>query len=394
MKIAFVLPWYGKYARGGAEFEAKGMAENLKKSGVSVEVLTTCVKGPEYSWNEDFYEEGVYVENNVVVRRFSADRHDDKLFKMIAEAVEYGERVSEIEEELFLRNSVGSRKLYRYIKEHRDEYVFIFTPYLFGTTYWGSYFAEDRAVLIPCLHDEGYAHLGLFKGMFQRFEGFIFYSHAEKELAKRLYGISDDRVFFIGGGVDTEFKSDGERFREKYGIREPFILYVGRKAEGKNVYLLLRYFLEYKRRNPSDLRLVFIGPGGVRFDRWGDVLDLGFVSLQDKYDAYGAAEFLCQPSVNESFSLVVMESWLVGRPVLVNGGCEVTRGHCEESGGGLWFRGYGEFEEVVNYMLGHRGEMEEMGENGRRYVLENYTWETVVENYRKMLRRFESREWK
>jgi len=388
VKVAFVVPWYGEYAVGGAESEAKRTVEKLNAAGIETEVLTTCVRGHDYPWDENFYKEGVYEENGVTVRRFRTDRVNKPLFDAVNFKLMNRLPIYKTDEEVFVRESIGSRRLYRYIRKHSQEYIFFFIPYLFGTTYWGSQIVPDRSILIPCLHDESYAHMNAFKEMFLRVRGIVFHTAAEMELARRLYGISDDKAFLIGEGIDTDFGYDGDRFRRRYGIDYPFMLYVGRKVEGKNVYLLLEYFLEYKRRNPSDLRLVFIGPGEVRFDRWGDVVDLGFVSLQDKYDAYSAAEFLCQPSVNESFSIVVMESWVVGRPVLVHGGCRVTRGHCEESGGGLWFSGYGEFEEVVNYMLSHREEVREMGRRGREYVLRNYRWEVVVEKYKKVIERF------
>ena len=53
-----------------------------------------------------------------------------------------------------------------------------------------------------------------------------------------------------------------------------------------------------------------------------------------------AASLLCQPSHNESFSLVIMESWLCGRPVLVSSQCAVTKDFAKRSNGGLYFKDY------------------------------------------------------
>ena len=157
----------------------------------------------------------------------------------------------------------------------------------------------------------------------------------------------------MGIGMDTEITGNAERFRNKYKIDMPFMLYAGRKDSGKNVDMLLRYFEQYTKRNDTELQLVLIGGGTVRVpqnikDR---VHDLGFVETQDKYDAYAAAEFLCQPSKNESFSLVIMESWLCGRPVLVHGDCAVTKNFVQESNGGLYFNNYFEFEGCMDYFL-------------------------------------------
>ena len=106
------------------------------------------------------------------------------------------------------------------------------------------------------------------------------------------------------------------------------------------------------------------------------------VPLQDKYDAYAASELLCNPSKFESFSLIIMESWLCGRPVMVYGGCEVTKGFVSESNGGLYFYDFYEFEACVNYVLDHKETASLMGENGRNYVITNFSWPVIVNKYR------------
>ena len=112
-----------------------------------------------------------------------------------------------------------------------------------------------------------------------------------------------------------------------------------------------------------------------------DVHDLGFVDLQDKFDAYAAAELLCQPSKNESFSLVIMESWLCERPVLVHADCAVTSHFARQSGAGLYFQNYFEFEGAVNYLLNHKETADEMGRQGRAFVLDHFAWDVIVEKY-------------
>ena len=111
------------------------------------------------------------------------------------------------------------------------------------------------------------------------------------------------------------------------------------------------------------------------------------MSAQDKYDACAGSLLLCQPSRHESFSLVIMESWLCGRPVLVSGECEVTKNFALESGGGLYFSSYPEFEGCVEYLRSHPDEAERMGRSGGSYVKEHFAWDRIVRNYREFFDR-------
>ena len=143
----------------------------------------------------------------------------------------------------------------------------------------------------------------------------------------------------------------------------------------------------------AEADVVLIGGGGVRIPGRlsADILDLGFVSAQDKGDAYAAALALCQPSLLESFSLVMMEAWLAGTPALVHGRCAVTRDHCLASNGDLFFEDYFEFVEALEVLAGDEALRQRMGAAGRAYVLANYTWDRVTDNYLTVLRQVGAR---
>ena len=145
-------------------------------------------------------------------------------------------------------------------------------------------------------------------------------------------------------------------------------------------------FEEYKKTHHfDDLKLVLIGGGKVNIPaRIKDhVYDLGYVPMQDKYDAYAAATVMCQPSKFESFSLVVMESWICETPVLVHNQCNVTKYFASDANGGFYFDNYREFEAEIEYLLSHPEECKQMGENGRKYVLDKFAWNVIVDKYTK-----------
>lgn len=396
-KIAFVIPWYAEKIPGGAEMETREVTKHLKSAGMDVEILTTCVREFVSDWSVNYYPEGTEIINDIPVKRFKARKRDTHKFDEINIKLMNGQRITPDEEKVFICEMVNSPDLYKYISAHKAEYTaFVYIPYMFGTTYFGIKTCPEKAVMIPCFHDEAYIYMDIFREMYSQVAGMIFNARPELELAERVYNTENVEKIVMGIGMDISLETNLQRFRDKYNIREPFIIYAGRKDLGKNVHTLIKYFGEYKKRNPehSDLKLVLIGGGDIDIpDKIKkDVIDLGFVDIQDKYDATGASEFLCQPSKNESFSLVIMESWLCGRPVLVHDHCEVTKNFARESEGGLYFEDYFEFEGCTNYLLNHKETANRMGQNGREYVIRNFDWNVITRRYREFFEKIEKRQ--
>lgn len=385
-KIGFVIPWYGEDIPGGAEMELREVATHLQRAGMDVEILTTCVREFSADWNENYYSAGTAVVEDIAVRRFPVRRRDTAAFDRVNRRLMEGQHLSLQEEKTFVEEMVNSPQLYEYLKDASDDYaLYVFIPYMFGTTYYGMQACPEKSVLIPCFHDEAYLYLRLFRQAYIQARGIIYNAMPEMELANKVYDFTTTEQICMGIGMDTNICADADAFRKAYRIQKPFLLYAGRKDVGKNVHTLLRYFAEYKQRHgDSDLQLVLIGGGSIEIPASvrDDVYDLGFVSRQDKYDAMAAAELLCQPSHNESFSLVIMESWLCGRPVLVHSQCAVTRDFARRANGGLYFRNYFEFEGCVQYILTHPEQARTMGQNGGTFVRENFDWDVIVEKYR------------
>jgi len=136
----------------------------------------------------------------------------------------------------------------------------------------------------------------------------------------------------------------------------------------------VEFFTGFRSKHPDcELSLVLIGKGDLDYANVPGITNLGFLADRDKSDAYAAALALCQPSLNESFSIVIMEAWLNGTPVIVSKACAVTSDHCADSGGGFAVDSYAGFEEAVMKLLDDGALRSRMGAAGRQYVLSNYS---------------------
>lgn len=400
LRIAFVIPWYGDGIGGGAEAQCRGLVHGIKAlyPDVKVEVITTCLKEFAADWNHNVHAEGEHLESGVIVRRFHAtvenrnDFHRVNLYRLMPHLTEdlwRGDKaispLTADEEQAYIKNMIRSPNMVRYLSKHKYRYdFFLFMPYMFGTTYFGGNAVAGRAVMIPCLHDERYAFMDIYRQVMLDARGVMFNAPAEQRLFQRLYKGDVQKQCVTGETVETDVAlADAAAFRKKFAINDPFFLYAGRLVEGKNVPLLVDYFTKYKTgKGPGDkTKLVLIGRGDLSYGReqYPDVVQLGFVSAEDKAAAYRAAEALIQPSVNESFSIVMMESWLQETPVIAHGHCEVTADHCQISKGGATFVDQQTFNAALDKMLASKTVRNEMGKLGRRYVLMNFTQKTVID---------------
>lgn len=382
-KIAFVIPRCGVEIAGGAEALCLSLANRLVEKGYDIEILATCAKDNR-SW-ENFYESGESKVLNVTVKRFLVDERDLDKWIPLQLKLQDGFRLSVDEQLTWMEESVNSKSLYKYINDNQDSYkAFIFAPYLFGTTFFGSQIVPEKSFLLPCLHKEMYAETDVFKAMFKNVNGCFFNALPEQELAISYFGKLKGGV--VGMGFDLNYQEGAKKyFKDDF----PYVVYLGRKETGKNVHTLIDYFIFAKDNNlvNKDLKLVVVGPGDfsdtLRESALlrDDVVDLGKVSEDDKTRIISHALTLCQPSLNESFSIVLMEAWMQKISVIVHGDCAVTKHHVIESNGGLYFQNEEEFAFVLAELLANEKLCKALGENGFDYVKKVYDWDVIIDNF-------------
>jgi glycosyltransferase involved in cell wall biosynthesis len=191
----------------------------------------------------------------------------------------------------------------------------------------------------------------------------------------------------VGVGSDVPERPQPERFRREFGLEGPFVIYIGRIDENKGCPELFDYFQRYARTVATRLDLVLIGTSILPIPDHPRIHHLGFLNDQQKFDALAAADALIMPSYFESLSMVALEAWALGRPVLANGRCDVLKGQCVRSNAGLYYESFPEFVETLQAIVSNRNLARALGQNGQSYFHRHYAWPVIERKYLDMLER-------
>ncbi len=386
MKLAVVVQRYGQAINGGAELHARYIAERLARHA-SVEVLTTCAT--DYvTWRNDL-PAGVEQINGVPVRRFQVahereplafGRKSDRVFR----------RLHSIDDELEWLDAEGptSPALVDYLGRHGADYDYcLFFSYRYYHAFHGSRAVPARAILIPTAERDEAIGLSIFAPIFRGVRALMYNSPEERVMIEAVAGNQHVPGVVVGVGSDVPPNPQPNRFRQKYDLREPFAIYVGRIDENKGCKELFDFFLAYTKNRTAQLTLVLIGNSLLPIPRHPRIRHLGFVDDTDKFDAMAAADVLMMPSYFESLSMVALEAWALGRPVIANAKCDVLKGQCIRSNAGLYYDTYSEFFETLHAVEQNSWLSGALGRNGRQYFRAHYDWSVIDRKYLDMFAR-------
>jgi len=404
MKLGIIIPWFGRELKGGAEQQAWQVATRLAGRGHHVEVLTTCCGSHQDDWETNNLPEGLAMEREgFAVRRFPVAPRDRAAFDRVCGSLLSLDPatlkpgvppVSAEDSTLFVNELIKSPALLDYLKAHGGDFTsFILLPYLYGPVLKAIEIVGAKAALQPCLHDESYAYLPEVAQAFYGANRLLFNSEGERELALRLYGPGIwSKSFLVGEGVEVDRFIAASNGATPLTENGRFLLYLGRKDPGKNTPLLLRAFQRFRAVRPnSNLRLILAGIGSVDLNGANAIEDLGLVSEEQKSELLRNCAALVQPSQKESYSRVMMEAWLHGKPVAAHAHCPATAISVKKAQAGWiadseqdWTKLFVELDRTPDKAL------RELGENGRRYASVAADWDAVLERYETALFAFPS----
>jgi len=383
MKIRAVVQRWGPDVAGGAESFCRSLTTRLARRGHDVQVITSTAT--DYLTWKPAHTAGTSTEEGVeVVRLQPRFLRDPERFAHLDQRVSFAERPLAPSAQLdwLLLEGPTLDGLERELRRPAD--ITTFYTYLYPTTATGISLASPfgPTLVHPTAHSEPQLNLQIFDSMFDHTDMFVVSTPEEAELIEaRSRGRA--RVELLGIGVDP-IDTAAAGLPDAAGGR-PYVTVVGRVDPAKGSMEAVRYFAEYKKRNPGHLALVIVGEQTTEIPAHPDVIVTGFIEQAARDSIMSNALVLIQPSWFESFSLVLAEAWTAGVPALVQRNCAATAGQVSRSGGGLLYHDYASFEASLGMLLESKPTRHSLGESGREFVAHNYSWDTVLDRYEAML---------
>jgi glycosyltransferase involved in cell wall biosynthesis/GT2 family glycosyltransferase len=396
-RIAFIVQRYGAEVNGGAEYHCRLVAERLTDT-YEVDVLTSCAL--EYVTWANHYPAGDSELNGVRVRRFSTphDRQEGAFALTTRELTEWA-RASEAPTAAQSKPPTGKSRRYErwwveaqgpylprlmeYLKqEHRQYEALIFFTYLYYPTIEGLKIAPAKSILIPTAHDEPTIYLPVFRNLFSRPKALLYNSPSEKRFVNQRFHNASIYSDIVGVGIETPDDVTTKAAEYVPRIAPEYLLYLGRIDPSKGCDELFAHFIAYKNSvADSPLKLVLVGQAFMPIPEHPDVLPVGFVDESTKIALLQGARALVVPSRFESLSMVTLESFSYGVPVIANAQAEVLRDHVEASGAGFLYGDYAAFKQAVERV--RTEDLRRLTDGARTYVRQHYTWERVLAKIRK-----------
>jgi glycosyltransferase involved in cell wall biosynthesis len=438
VKIAFIVQRYGADILGGSEYHCRLIAERMAQRH-QVDVLTTCAR--DYITWKNEYPEGVDRVRGVTVRRFpNAQLRDIEAFNSYSDRIFHYPHTDADEMEWLKQQGPWCPALIEYLERQQRQYdVLIFFTYLYAPTLLGMKVNPSKSILVPTAHDEPAIRLRIYKELFEKHARAVaFNTDSERRFLNSLFEMRPDAAETIGCGVDlpqsrphgkpstaddaavssrggrddrresvgresgpdddpTEandpepgsgnrrvLRSRGQIFRRRHRLYDPILLYGGRIDPGKGCEELFQYFNGYTKSG-GDGTLVLMGVKLMPLPEDPSVRFAGMLSEQERAEALEAATVVVVPSPHESLSLLALESFSVGTPILANARSEVLVDHCLKSNAGLFYADQDEFTEALKLLLSDDRLRAAMGKNGRNYIKQNYRWDVIMQKYDRLI---------
>lgn len=376
MRLAFVIQRYGLEVAGGAELHCRWLAERLAQKH-EVEIFAT--RALDYLEWKNHYPKGTEVVNGIPVHRYTVRKtRNARKFASLSNLCFHESHTRDEEEAWVRENGPYSPALIRAVGRARERFDrFFFYCYRYYQSYHGIPRVKDRAILVPTAEEDPAIQLGVFKELFRAPRGILYLTPEEQALVEEAGSNQAVPSAVIGSGLNLPDPDPSLDFAARHGLTRPFVLYVGRIDKNKGCVNLFAYFKKFIDETGADIDLVLAGSAVIPIPDHPRIHHVGRVSEEEKVAALGQCRLLVMPSPYESLSIITLEAWKMGAPVLANARCKVLMGQCLRSDGGLFYHGYAEFAEGLKVLLDKPEMAATLGKQGQAWVDVECAWETV-----------------
>lgn len=151
-------------------------------------------------------------------------------------------------------------------------------------------------------------------------------SENTKKDVMKLYSVPEEKIQVVYEGYDQKAQSSNAKYQTK--TQKPYLLFIGRIEERKNVVRMIEAFELLKMKYQIPHELVLVGKPGYGYDRIkfsishfqfsNSIKELGYVSEEKKWELLKNADVFLFPTLYEGFGIPVLEAQSVGTPVVTS----------------------------------------------------------------------------
>jgi glycosyltransferase involved in cell wall biosynthesis len=206
-------------------------------------------------------------------------------------------------------------------------------------------------------------------------------------------GVDKDKIVIIPNAIDPEDFCDlppRGYFKKQLGLdNEEIILYLGRISSLKGLDILVKAFSLL--RKPNNFKLVLAGPDDGFSNSLhriikclklkGKILFAGTLNRQQVLGALNDATVTVYATIQEGFPMVPLEAGIMGKPIIVSNHPSVDFVKKGRFGLGVDYGNAAQLKDALERILDDRVFAEELGENGKKYVMKNFSWGTIAETF-------------
>ena len=304
-----------------------------------------------------------------------------------------GERNASDDEKFLRVRGPHSTKLLNWLRAETQNYDVVLAH---GVPFASSAIAVDAArragvpvVVLPHYHmEDRYYHWQAFYDTFRSADKVVAAPNASVPVFFEKIGA--DAIALPGGGVTIEeFDEEGvdigrEAFRALYSSTTPFVLVLGRKADGKNYKVVLEAHRRLREQGMA-LNLVMIGPDDDGHAVSGaGVIYLGAQPRTVVIGALAQAQCLATMSESESFGIVLLEAWLAGTAVVASGRCAAFAELVEDNVNGKLVLDIDSLTEAIRFYHEHPALAESHAIAGKK-AAQAYSWREIAAKFDRIL---------